>query len=127
MKQRIAPSASTMKPSWSQVSLLTRLRTKWAPSQRPMREGRHRAQRQPDGGVEKPQPLAEEIAAQEAGGLAGNGRDDHLQRLEHDEEHGREEAPLLERLLEEPLVVVEADEERYDGRVGADEPRAVPR
>src|SRR6266436_2053602 len=45
-------------------------------------EGGHRAQGQPEGRVDEPQPLAEEIAAEDPGDLAGNGGDDDLKGLE---------------------------------------------
>src|SRR5207244_10758078 len=65
-------------------------------------------------------------ASEDACGLAGNGRDDHLQRLERDEQQGGEDPPLRERLLEELLVDVEADEVLVGGGVGPHEPHAVP-
>src|SRR3984893_12197963 len=92
----------------------------------PEGEGYERADREPDGLVQEPQPLAEEKAAEDARGLAGNGRDDDLQGLECDEEDGRENSPLRERLLEELLVDVEANEVLVGGGVGPHEPDAVP-
>src|SRR4030095_4474193 len=73
------------------------------------------------------QRLAEEIAAEKAGGLAGNGRHDHLQRLQHNEEQGRQNPPFPEHLLEIVLVHIEADEEAVRRGIGDDEPGAGAR
>src|SRR5260370_18926276 len=77
----------------------------------PHAEGGHRAQRQPDDGIEEPHPFAEEIAPEDAGDLAGDGGNDDLKGLEGDEDDGREDAPLAKGLFEEEPVDVETDQE----------------
>ena len=126
MKQRIAPSA------YDEAELVPGL----LPDEIPHvvraepsadRERDHRPQGEADRRVDQAQPLSEEIAAEKASGLAGNRRDDDLQRLQQHEEHGREDAPLAQRFLEEVLVQVQPDEQAVRGRIGQDQPRAVAR
>ena len=75
--------------------------------------------------VQEPEPLAEKIAAEEARGLPGDRRDDHLERLQHHEQDGRQDPPFAERLLQEVLVDVEAHEQSVRGGVDVHKPAAI--
>src|SRR5207244_150213 len=88
-------------------------------------EGGHRAHGQPERRVDKSQPLAEEIAAEDARDVPGDGGDDDLQGLERDEDDGGQDPPLAKRLLEEALVTVELDHKPIRRGVSEDEPDAV--
>src|SRR6185369_2919419 len=88
----------------------------------PYPEAEERADRQTDRRVEEPEPGSEQRAANRPGDLAGDRRDDHLERLDGDEDEGRHPAPRAHRVLEELLVLVEADREPDDRGVGGDEP-----
>ena len=89
------------------------------------REGGDRAKRQADGGVGEAQPLAEEIATEDAGHFTGNGGDHDLKGLEQDENDGGQDAPFAKRLLEEVSIDIEANQESIRRRIGEDEPGAV--
>src|SRR6266478_3408819 len=88
-------------------------------------EGGHRAHGQPERRVDKSQPLAEEIAAEDARDVPGDGGDDDLQGLERDEDDGGQDPPLAKRLLEEALLTVETNQESVRRGVSEDEPDAV--
>src|SRR5713226_4388115 len=92
----------------------------------PDAEGRHGPEGEADRRVEEPDPLPEQIAAKDPRHLAGDGRNDDLQGLEADEDDGRQDPPLPQRLLEKPFVHVEPDKELVGGSVRQDEPRTVP-
>ena len=81
--------------------------------------------REPDHRVDEPQPLAEHEAAENAGHLAGDGRDDDLQGLDHDEDEGRRRSPLDQLLLHVVVVVEQAVGEAIRGRVRPNEPRKI--
>src|SRR4029450_3626584 len=98
MKQMIAPSASRMKLIRFQWCSLSHGRTSGSRATRP-----HRPPDRP-------------------GDLAGNRRDDHLRGLDQDEDDRRHPAPRSDGLLEELLVLVEANEGLVDRGIHADEP-----
>ena len=56
----------------------------------------HGPQGQADGGVGQAQGHAEEVAAQEAGGLPGDGRENYLEGLDGDEQDGRQGPAAVE-------------------------------
>src|SRR5262250_972036 len=74
-------------------------------------ERRERSQGEADRRVEQSPPFAEEVAAQDPRELPRNRSDDDLQGLKTDEHHGRENAPLAKRVLEELPVRIEAGHE----------------
>src|SRR5262249_14510072 len=80
----------------------------------PDREAEERAERQPDRGVDQPPPRAEQRTAHRPRHLAGDGRDDDLQRLDRDEHDRRHPTPRRDRVLEKVLVAVEPDDETDD-------------
>ena len=88
-------------------------------------EGSHRAHGQPEGRVDESERLAEEIAAEDARDLPGDGSNDDLKGLEHDEDDGGQDSPLAKRLLEEALVTVKPDQESVRRGVSEDEPETV--
>jgi len=53
-------------------------------------KGPHRTQGQAQGGVQQAQGHPEQVAADETGGLPGDGSEDHLEGLEQDEHQGRQ-------------------------------------
>src|SRR4029434_7993046 len=64
-------------------------------------EACQRSEGEPDHRVEESAPDAEAIAAQDPPGLARDRGNDDLQGLEADEDERRQDAQILERLLEE--------------------------
>src|SRR5262244_2734989 len=101
-KQRMAPSAPT-----------------------PCGEGGDRSYGQADGGVEKPDPLPEQIAAQDACHFTWDRRNDDLESLHTHEDDRSQNAPLPQRVLEEAFVHIEPDEELVRRSIALDEPRAI--
>src|SRR5262249_49225277 len=70
-------------------------------------------------------PLAEEITPENAGDLPGDWRNDDLKSLEGDEDEGGQDSPGAQRLLQEVLVAVQANQELIGRSVGNDEPDAI--
>ena len=88
----------------------------------------HRAQSQAEGGVQQAQGRPEQVAADETGGLPGDGGEDHLEGLDHDEHQGRQGPRVLEDGLDPVLVGTEA--ELYctpgpTGSCGSERPRTT--
>ncbi len=112
-----------------------------------MRKAPDRAQGQAEGGVQQPQGHPEEVAADEAGGLPGNGGEDHLEGLDQDEHQGRQgprgledgldpmfigaEARYMAHLAPQVAAVVKPPEQQPQDEKGQNqqspEPRSVPR
>src|SRR5262249_53902379 len=89
------------------------------------RERRHRSQRQADGRIQEPNPLTEQVAAEDAGEIAGDGGNDDLKRLQPDEDDGCQNPPLAKRVLEETLVSIEPDDELVGRSVAPYQPNPV--
>src|SRR5262249_53019630 len=89
------------------------------------REGRHRAQRQANRRIQEPNPLTEQVAAEDSSEVAGNGSNDDLKRLQPDEDDGRQNPPLAKRVLEEALVPIEPDDELVGRSVAPYQPNSV--
>src|SRR5207244_7025556 len=107
------------------------LPTEPSPHQRPAveaaePEAEERAGCEPDRRVHDAPQRAEEGPAHGARDLARDRGDDHLERLDRDEDDRRRPAPGGDRLLEKDVVAVEPLREPDDRGPGDHEPRERP-
>ncbi len=103
----------------------------------------HRAQGQAEGGIQQTQGHPEQVAADEAGGLPGDGGEDHLEGLDQDEHQGRQgprgledgldpmfigaEARYIAHLAPQEAAVVKAPEQQPQGEKGQNQQSPEPR